>query len=238
MYKRIELFSKTNHKDLSLDTMKSLAFSKDVKIIPLGLSEINKLSSFLPIIISGGTENQFVAYCALSNQTNFFSKSEYKYTYIPMFLKSYPFLMVDSYEENNETRKLRAIAIDTQSTLIGYDKSNKIFDLNGELSQFGARKIQLVQNFEKDRINGKKLIETLKKYNLLDTREFAIKIETGEKKILLSDFLVVNKQRLYELDDTILLSWAKNGWLYIIESHINSIENINTLLQELIKIKD
>jgi putative transposase len=235
MYKKIELFSKTNHKDLSLANMTSLDFAKDVKIIPLGLSEISKINSFLPVIISGGTENQFVAYCALSNQINFFSKEEYKYTYTPMFLKSYPFLMVDSYEENNEQRKLRAIAIDTESPLVGTNNPNPIFDEKGALTQFGARKIQLVQNFEKDRINASKLIKELKKYNLLDTREFAIKLENGDKKVLLSDFFVVNKQRLYELDDTILLSWAKNGWLYIIESHIHSIENINTLLQELIK---
>ena len=235
MFKKVELFSKTNHKDLSLANMISLEFAKDVKIIPLGLSEISKVSSFLPVIISGGEENQFVAYCALSNQTNFFSKEEYKFTYTPMFFKSYPFLMVDSYEENNEKRKLRAIAIDTQSPLVGTNNPNTIFDEKGELSQFGARKIQLVQNFEKDRINGKKLISELKKHNLLDTREFAIKLNNDEKKVLLSDFFVVNKQRLYELDDTILLSWTKNGWLYIIESHINSIQNINTLLQELIK---
>ena len=93
----------------------------------------------------------------------------------------------------------------------------------------------MVQNLDKDKANSTRLINELKKYNLLDKRSFEIKIEDGSTKSLLSDFFVVNKQRLYELDDETIVKWVKNGWLFVIESHMASISQINTLLTQLIK---
>ena len=235
MFKKVELLSRTNHKDLTIEPLTNLDFAKETRLVTLGLSEVPKLSSILPIIISGGDEQQFVVFSALSNQDSYFTSSKCKDIYLPMALKSYPFTMVDSYEEGNEERKFRAVAIDVGSEFVGDNKKYKLFIENGRLDKFAHSKVQMVQNLDRDKANSKKLIDELKKYNLLDKRSFEIKIEDGSTKSLLSDFFVVNKQRLFELDDEILVKWAKNGSLFAIESHINSIEQINTLLKQLIK---
>ena len=235
MYKKIELLSKTEHKNLTIDSLTNLDFSKELRLVTLGLSEVSKLSSVLPIIISGGEEQQFVVFSALSNQDNYFTAKRCEDIYIPMSIKSYPFVMVDSHEEGNEERKFRAVAIDAKSDFVGKSKKYKLFVEDGKLGQFAQSKVSMVQNFDKDKANSQRLITVLKEHNLLDKRSFEIKIEDGSTKSLLSDFYVVNKSRLLELDDEIIIQWVKNGWLFIIESHMKSIENINTLLNQLIK---
>jgi hypothetical protein len=235
MYKKVELLSKSNHKDLTIDSLENLDFAQDIRLVTIGLSEISKLSSILPVIISGGDEQQFVVFSALSNQKNYFSSKRCEDLYLPMSLKGYPFTMVDSYEEDNEDRKFRAVAIDIKSEFVGKSKKYKLFVEDGKLGSFAHSKVQMVQNLDRDKANSQKLISELKKYNLLDKRSFEIKVEDGSTKSLLSDFFVVNKQRLFELEDEILVNWAKNGWLFAVESHINSIAQINTLLNQLIK---
>lgn len=235
MYKKIELLNKTTHKDLTIDPLEDLEFAKDVRLITLGLSEISQLSSMLPILISGGDNQQFVAFSALSNQDSFFSTKKCEGIYIPMSLRSYPFIMVDSHEEGNEERMFRAVGLDVQSDLVGEGKTHKLFEEEGKLAEFAARKVQLVQNYDKDKLNSARLINKLKEYDLLDKRSFDIKIEDGSTKTLLSDFYVVNRERLYNLEDAIILEWAKSGWLFVIESHMKSIDKINTLLQQIIK---
>jgi len=235
MYKKVELLSKSNHKGLTLNPLKSLEFAKDIKLVTLGLSEVSKLSSLLPIIISGGETQQFVAFSGLSNQQSYFSTSRCQDIYIPMLLRGYPFLMVDSMQEGNEEKKFRAVAIDTESEFVGTDKNYKLFEEDGKLTKFAQSKISMVQNLDKDKANSTRLMGALKQYDLLDKRSFEIKVEDGSTKSLLSEFYVVNKEKLYKLDDEIIVKFAKNGWLFTIESHVKSIENINTLLNQLIK---
>jgi len=235
MFKKVELLSKSEHKDLGFNQVDNFSFAKDIRLVSVGLSEVSKLASLLPIIISGGNEQQFVVFSALSNQDNYFSTNRCKDIYIPMSLRGYPFTMVDAYEENNNDRKFRAVAIDTGSEYVGEDKEHKIFEKEEKLSKFAQSKIQIIQNLEQDRLNAKRLIDELKKYDLLDKRSYEIKLEDGRSKSLLKDFYVVNKEKLLKLEKDILFKWIENGWFYTIESHINSINNINTLLVQLIK---
>ena len=235
MYKNIELLSKSNHKDLTFSPLDSLDFAKDVKLVTLGLSEVTKLSSLLPVVISGGEEQHFIVFSGVSNQNSYFSENRCKDIYIPMLLKSYPFLMIDTYEQGNSERKLRAVALDTQSDFIGADKKYKLFEKENVLSKQAQHKVQMVQNFDKDKINSLKFIAELKKYNLLDKKSFDIKLEDGSTKSILKDFYVVSRERLYQLDDEVILKWAKGGFLHILEAHINSIQNINTLLNPIIE---
>jgi len=235
MFKKVELLSKSEHKNLGFNQVDNFDFAKEVGLISIGLSEVSRLASLLPIIISGGDEQQFVVFSALSNQDNYFSINRCKDIYVPMSLRGYPFTMVDAYEENNNDRKFRAVAIDVGSEYIGEDKEYKIFEKDGKLSKFAQSKIQIIQNLEQDRLNAKKLIDELKKYDLLDKRSYEIKLEDGKSKSLLKDFYVVNKDKLLKVEKEILFKWIENGWIYVIESHINSINNINTLLVQLIK---
>ena len=235
MYKKVELLSKNDHLNLSFDVSVDYSFAKDLKIVSIGLSEVAKASSLLPVIISGGDEQRFVVFSGLNNQDSYYTQNRCQDIYIPATLKGYPFLMTEAHEQNNEERKFRAVAIDVGSSYVSDKAEHKIFKEQDVLSDIAKHKVQMIQKLDIDIANAKRLIAKLKEYNLLDKRGYKVKVENGEEKEILNDFYVVNKKRLYELDDNILLKWAKDGTLFILESHIQSVENISTLLRRFIK---
>lgn len=235
MYKKVELLNKKEHKDLSIDKVDDFGFAKELKYAPIGLSEIAKLSSKFPVFITGGDQNHFSVLLAVGENDNYFSLNN-RYEdrrYIPNILQTYPFLMVEA-KENKGDKTFRAIALDVESSYIGKDKELPFYNNEKETEIF-TNKIKLTQHFDKDRFSADELIKVLKEYNLLDKRDITLKVDEREPKTILSDFYVVNQERLYQLDDTILLEWMKKGWIYLLENHMRSIENIDLLLAQSIK---
>jgi hypothetical protein len=238
MYKKIELLSKELHKDLTIDKLDDFSYTKGLQFASLGLSEITKMSSRLPVLISGGEKQEFVVLMSIVNSDNYFVDwTPGTATYVPALIRAYPFVMVDAKEEGSD-KNFRAIGIDTHSTCIGEDKEFKLFEQDNVPSKYAQQKMQLIQNFDKDRANASKLIQALKQFNLLDKRNFDIKTQDGENKTILSDFYVVNKERLHKLEDAVLADFVRRGWMFAIESHIDSISEIEVLLSRILVKKE
>jgi len=237
MYKKIELLSKENHKDLKIEKIENLDFLKNIPFATLGLSEVPKVASRLPVLISGGDKQEFAVIMSIGKLENYYINWKAgTATYIPATIKAYPFLMVDAKEEGSD-KKFRAIALDVDSKFVGDDKKEAIFQKDRTPSKYAASKMQIVQNLDKDKANALKLISALKQFNLLDKRNFDIKINDKETKTILSDFYVVNRERFYKLEDAVLADFTRKGWTNVIESHIDSISNIEVLLSKTLEKK-
>jgi putative transposase len=239
MYKKIELLSKKDHLNLRIDKIDGFEFAKELKYAPLGLSEIAKLSTRFPVFITGGEDNHFAVLLAVGNNDNYFSLNR-KYEdkrFIPIFLKTYPFLMVEANEEDGD-KKFRAVALDVGSSYIGEDKSFQLFQNQDNGTNALNQRVKLVKDFDKDRFHADELVTILKKLDLLDKRDITLKLDDGEPKTILSDFFVVNQERLYKLNDKVLLDWTKKGWMFLLENHMRSIENVDLLLAQSMIQKD
>jgi len=218
MYKNLELLNKKKHKNLSFNS--SYAFSE--KLVPITLKEFVRYN--LPIIISGGNTQEFMLMSALPWQENIFSSKDCNILPLPMIYKMYPFIYVNAKDEN--TNKLyKAVAIDLDG--VSENGEIKIFE-NDDLSKEAKKRVNIAQEFIRLKEIEKKMIEELKRYSLLDKREFAIRIK-NENKTILKDFFVVNRERLYSLNERILKEWEERNWIFLIEYHINSINNIENL---------
>jgi hypothetical protein len=237
MFKNIELLSKENHENLAIDKMDGYSFAKDLKFAPIGASEIAKLSCKFPVLITGGEDQYFSVLLALGNNDNYFTNFKLEDgKFLPAFMRTYPFVMVNANEQNSE-RVFRAVGIDSGSDYVGNDKAIKVFSSKGELSDEVKPKVTLLQNFDKDRSKANELVSLLKEHNLLDKRDVSLKVD-GKEKNILTDFYVVNKERLHSLPDNLIVEWTKNGIMYALESHLNSISNIDNLLSISLKQKN
>ena len=231
MYKKLELLNKKDHSKLSIDKIDNHWFAKELRYAPVGLSEIAKLSSKFPVIITGGEEQHFSVVLAIGNNDNYFSlQAKYEdRRFIPAFMRAYPFLMVEAKDETND-KVFRAVAVDVESLYVGQNKEIKLFEEDGSETENLKHAITLVQTLDKDRFAADDLIKTLKEHNLLDKRDITLKVDDNEAKTIVSDFYVVNKEKLYALEDALLLEWMRKGWIYLLEKHMESIENIDLLL--------
>lgn len=219
MYKNIELLQKG---------LSALKFKEEYnfnhKLIPITLTEFTNYN--LPIIISGGKKQEFLLMSALPWQDSIFYKKDCSILKEPLIYQMYPFIYVNAKEEGSD-KLVKALAVDKNGLNENYDIS--IFEDN-DLSKKTKQKANAAKKFGQLKEIEEKIIQTLKKFEILETKEFDVKIEGKEPKSILKDFFVVNLEKLYNnLPQKILNEWKRNDWLFFIEYHVHSIKNIENL---------
>lgn len=229
MYKNVEIFKKQENLENKVTFPDLSEKLEHNKVIPLGVDEVFQYSSIAPIVISGGDEEnqEFVLFSGIGPK---FSVLLDKFTQEPKFLKHYPFLMVLTPADEN--RVVPVIGIDNNEKFVGKDKELSFFDEDEKLNKEFEEIMDGVRDNHKKRFLSKRLIQELRKHDLLIPQSFNIKL-AGEKQNILNDYKIVDRDRLANLDPSILSQWAKNGWMGIIDAHIYSLRNFEKLVHRI-----
>jgi len=228
MFKNVKVLRKEENLENKYSSPSVEEKLKTSRLIPLAISEVNRYSSLAPIIISGNHEKEFALYVGLSASKNILTNSDYIDE--PQFLKNHPLTIIKVKNEQNED--VSVIGIDNNTKYLSKDKEISIFS-NDELSKTFEEKIKNVKILEFQRQISKDMIKEFEKHNLLQEQTFNIRVD-GEVKPIIDGYFIVNREKLNELDDTILALWAKKGWMGIIDAHLYSLRNFQKLV-ELIK---
>lgn len=226
MYKNIEILNKEKFKNLKFDDVDAKEVGKNIGLIPLGFTEIWSASFNSAIIISAGDNAEFIAFCGINLDITIFNKEN---VYLPAFLKTYPFLNVEV--ENKDKKVNSLIAIDNNPKYVAKDKKIFILDKEKNLSKQVATKVELIKELNSQRAVCRRIIAELKKLDLLIKKDLRVKIEGKEEKVILEEFYVINIEKLLKLDDKIIASFAKKGWMGIFDAHLKSIGNFEKILK-------
>lgn len=183
------------------------------------------MSSIAPVIISTGENSEFVAFTGLSSTVNIYKNES---LYLPRFVKSYPFFNIVVKDENDKLNTL--VAIDNNENYVGKNKKNSILSKNKELEDVASKKIALVRELNKQRDVSKKIVEELREKNLLLKKDFRINVD-NEEKVILEEFYIINREELLKQDDSTIATWAKKGWMGVIDAHVKSLGNFQRLFE-------
>lgn len=226
MFKNIEILDKEKFKGYKFDEVDVTDIAKNIGLIPLGFSEVWNAAHDCPVIISSLERGEFLAFTGITNEINIYKKEN---AYIPAFIRTYPFLSADIKGENGNYNSL--ISIDNNSKYVSKKKKIDIFTKDNELSKEANSKVEFIREVNRQREISRKIVEELKENDLLVKKDFKVKISETEEKIFLEEFYVVNIEKLIKLDDSIVASWAKKGWMGIIDSHVKSLSNFQKVIQ-------
>jgi len=227
MYKDLEVLGKEKFKDIKFDTVDVAEVGKSIGLVPVGFLEVTDMGSIVPVVIMGGeNEMEFIGLFSLSNEMSVFNKQS---LLNPLYLRTYPFVNVRAKAEDDTVSNV--IGIDVNSECVGEDKTVSIFDDKGELTNEANAKVEMVRELNRQRDISKNIIKALKDNDLLIEKDFKIKAGEEEKTIL-ENFYMVDREKLYALDDALLLEWAKKGWLTLIDCHIKSLRNFVNLVTQ------
>ena len=158
-------------------------------------------------------------------EISIFNKSD---IYIPAFIRAYPFLNVEVKDDKEQLNSV--IAFDNNSDFVSEDKEFNIFDEDKNLTKEALAKVELVRELNRQRDISKKIIAELKSNDLLIKKELKININSEEKTIL-SEFYIIDIHKLVQLDDETVASWARKGWMGILDAHLKSIPNFEKILR-------
>ncbi len=224
MYKNIEILDKKKFKSLKFDTVSPFEIGKTMGVLPLGFNEVIDMAKYAPVIIMGDDANlEFVTFTGISEDITLFNKED---IYIPMFIKTYPFLNVVLKDKKNGLKSV--IGFD-KSKSVGDKKEHTIFDKTGNLTPLSDEKIKMVQVLNRQRDISKKIVNELKKYDLLVEKDFRVTLN-GKEKVIIEKFFIINREKLITLADDILALWAKKSWITLIDMHLKSLVNFQKVI--------
>lgn len=225
MYKNLQVLDKEKHKNLKISGIQNLDFLMETSFLPVVLNESAIVGKEFPLVFTSNKNPTLVALVALGGENLALNnKGKWINKYIPAYVRRYPF-SIGSTKENKDQK---IILIDEDSSLFSEEKGNQLFKKSGEQSKFLENAISYLKNNDKQTSISRAVVEEISKYDILEDREISLG-EGEEKKILVNGFKVIDREKLNNLSDEILASWARRGILSFIDVHIKSLENINKL---------
>ncbi|WP_455474065.1 SapC family protein [Bartonella sp. B30(2025)] len=232
-YKDITPINKVIHKNLKFSPPNDMSFAKDTHWIPLASSEYFQAALDYPILFMSAEDDQkkrhytSAALVGLSNDENDYiisNKNWKKNTYVPAFVRRYPFVLA---QVPNETEL--SVCFDQQSGMFNEVAGTELFNSDGSISPFMEERIRFLESFKLAMEKTSEFIDTLVEMNLLSQKSINVKNDRG-LSAQLEDFWIVDEEKLNKLSASQLAKLHKSGFLGQIFAHLMSMNNLLKIL--------
>lgn len=228
-YKSISVLNKDEHGGLKLSPPKHYKFAKEANSILIMASEFAQAAMHYPIVFSKvGESTVSLAVTGHKEGVNNFlnSKGEWRTdTYIPAYVRRYPFILVQSGDG-----KQLSLAVDDSADMI-MKRSGEALYVKGEPTETAKRALQFCVSFRKEMERSGELMKQISDTGILIERTAQIKSEDNMQQQI-GGFSIVDEKALMKLDGEKFLALRDTGALNLIYCHLWSMRVWNNLLDE------
>lgn len=233
LYRNLEILSRDKHQRLKLRPVERYTFAAGMHWIPVIGAEFFRAALNYPIMFvaenSGGQDTVTpILLLGLSAGKNDYLTPDNRWrpnTYIPAFIRRYPFIFSHISEGADDL----ALCIDAGFEGLNELTGTPLFNGDGTNSQFLQEIVNFLnalnneQNFTRDFVN------LLLKYDLLVDRVIDITSSSGIV-FQLPGFNVIDLERFMTLGQAELAEFSQRGFLGWIFAHDMSLANLSSLL--------
>lgn len=235
IYNNIQPVSSEAHRDWSIH-IDNHAFTRELNSVPLLATEIASVARELPVIFAKTQdEGGYVplGVMGLKKGQNLFLDDKDRLTlrYVPGFIRRYPFAFVNDGKSENFT-----LCIDDQFE--GWSKDGtegkRLFNEGGEQTEELKGVMEFLKDYQYRAELTNVFCKKLAELELLEPMEANIKLKNGQEGggFNLTGFYVVNRDKLKALKDEEVLDLFKKDGLELIFSHLQSLQNLNGLVNK------
>ena len=200
------------------------SFAKETNSVPVTAMEFSRIVRNYPIVFSAADPVVPVAVLGLRGPTNQFVSDDGVWrtgTYIPAYVRRYPFILMESPDKLQYT-----LCID-ESAPHYVDEGQALFE-NGEPAEICNKALEFCSTYQGQHAFSLEFTATLEKYSLLVENRAAITLVSGEK-LSLSGFRVIDEEKFNALPDDVFLEWRRRGWVSLVYCHLLSMGNWQAL---------
>ncbi|XPF93015.1 SapC family protein [Colwellia sp. RE-S-Sl-9] len=218
------------HKNLKVASQRNLAHVADQHIAPINALEFAQAATSYPVILVKDPESsryRSVVMLGLEAGENlYYSEDKWDAIYVPQGISMVPFgLGLDP-----EKEKTLTTCIDLDSSFVGEDKENALFDADGKDTDFYKNVQDSLGRLYESEIMTDKFIKELEENNLLMELELNITFSNNQTKKLVGLF-GINEAKLQDLSDEKVVDFHKRGLFIPIHAMLGSIAQVNRLAQ-------
>lgn len=225
MYKNLVVLDKEQHKELKISPLENLSFAKDTAFVPVIASEVALVGAGFPVVFTADENPSLVSLVSLGGESLAINnEGKWITSYVPSYFRKYPFSLASTKENPDQ----KVILIDEESALFSKSKGKQLFKKSGEQSDTLSHAIEFLTNHENQALVTANVVKIIASSGILEDREISVG-EGDEKKVLVQGFKVVDREKLNALSDDILADWVRKGIIAMIDSHLKSLDNIQTL---------
>ena len=226
-YSNIMVLDKEKHKDLRLKIDNNYHIFSNTNALPIAGVEFIEASrehaiafidyqneGIIPVYILGLRDNENL----VLNPDN-----SWKYSYVPAFVRRYPYIMVEPNEEGKSV-----ICIDADYEGINDPKGDSIFiqekdDIKPAPPLESA--IEMLQDFNAQLTRTREFTKRLEEYDLLQEITPQINLEDG-RDFSIGGIYTIDEKKLLELEDEKALTLYRSGEMAWIYNQLASLSNL------------
>lgn len=227
LYQQPELLTREHHGSLGVSpTERPFEFVRDVRAIPITLTEFSTAMRHYPIVFTSPEEPMPLAVVAVVEERNLFVDDQGEWDplcYVPSYLRAYPFAFAR--DEKGRT----AMVIDRKAGVISENPRFPFF-VDGEISEETKQMIRYCSQFEAEREQTLKLGRRLRELDLLTTQQATYTPKGATEPQTLASYTCVDSKKLTDLDKDTIYEWHRSGELSCLYSHLHSLDNWRALV--------
>jgi hypothetical protein len=235
LYQDLVPLSSQEHATWKLRPMQTLAFIGNVHAIPLTVDEFPIAQRYFPIVFSIGPDPVPLALMGLNEGVNVFVNEDGTYrdnTYLPAFVRRYPFLLARLREDSDEM----SLCFDPTPGMIGdFEDGLPLFE-NGEPAQPVKDMLGFCEQFEIAAQRTTAFMKDLVETGLLEDGELNIQHQSSPNPFLYRGFGMVNEEKLRDLRGDQLRKMSQNGMLTLLYAHLFSLGLVSEIFGRQIEL--
>lgn len=226
-YRQPEILNARTHGGLELQNNSGYEFARAANAIPLTVAEFAHAARHYPIVFANVEKPAALAIVGLKTHENLMVREDGTWlegSYIPSYVRRYPFLL-----SRNRDATQFALCIDRAAPMVGEGDRNPLFN-GADMSELTQKALKFSTIFQQQAAAGEKILTCLAEHALLTRNQGTFQLKSGES-LSLTNFLVVDENRLNSLSDAAFLEIRKAGALSAIYCHLVSLNSWGRLIQ-------
>jgi hypothetical protein len=220
-FKRLEPLDSTRHRGLKIDRAnRNYRFAETASIVPVTMQEFVTAGVYFPIVFTDGPEPMPFAVLGYRPGENLFVEPDGGWTfgtYLPWYIRCYPFAVLDGPQPNS-----LVACLDAEGPGIGPLVGDLILE-NDAASPAAVEIFRFCQGYNRSLRETRALGKVLHASGLLQPHEATVGLGGDRKPARLTGFYAVDVDKFNALPDKTFLAWRKQGLLTAIYQHLHSL---------------
>lgn len=219
-YRQPRVLHPAQHGGLSLAREAGYGHAAGAHAVPLLAAEIPSACRQLPVVFTTGAHPTPVAVLGLRAGHNALVDADGQWragSYIPAYVRRYPFIFVE-----DEARNELTLCIDEAAAAVVPGSDNPLFDADGQPSATTRSALAFCRDYQAHHLLTREFGDALADAGLLIEQQADITLLDGQR-LTLDGFQVVDEAKFKGLSQKRFQQWRTKGWLPLVYAHLLSI---------------
>lgn len=230
LYKNPQALHPELHKGLKLNHALGFGFARNTNSVPLVIEEFGAICRDYVIVFSTGEVAMPLVVLGVQSDHNAYVNDQGEWaaeTYVPAYVRRYPFIFSETPGSEDLT-----LCIDMGAAALNQDTGVDLFDEKNEASDLTRQGMAFCQNFHIQLQQTRDFCEALLAADLLIEQQASITLHDGQVQNL-TDFRIVDEEKLRQLPVETLQKFHERGWLGLIYAHLISTGSMGKLVAQI-----